>query len=68
MKSKAVGTRPFAFVEWAPGDHVELTKNRNCWQSGKPYLDEVRVSIVKDAQALVTQFEYGALDASSRHH
>ena len=59
---KAVGTGPFLFTEWAQGDHILLTKNPNYWQTGRPYLNEVRVSIVKDAQAMVAQLEGGALD------
>jgi peptide/nickel transport system substrate-binding protein len=63
VKSTAIGTGPFSFVEWAPGDHISLTKNKNYWQSGRPYLDAVRVSIVKDVQAMVTYLEAGSLDA-----
>jgi peptide/nickel transport system substrate-binding protein len=61
-KTKAVGTGPFMFTEWAQGDHILLSKNKNYWQSGRPYLDAVRVQIVKDAQAQVVQLEAGALD------
>jgi ABC-type transport system substrate-binding protein len=61
-KLKAVGTGPFVFTEWAQGDHILLTKNKNYWQTGRPYLDEVRVSILKDAQAMVAQLEGGAID------
>ena len=63
VKSKAVGTGPFSFVEWAPGDHISLIRNKNYWQTGRPYLEGVRVSIVKDVQAMVTYLEAGALDA-----
>jgi peptide/nickel transport system substrate-binding protein len=45
-RSKAVGTGPFAFVEWVPGDHLQFIRNKNYWQSGRPYLDGVRVSIL----------------------
>jgi peptide/nickel transport system substrate-binding protein len=61
-KTKANGTGPFTFVEWAQGDHFSLAKNASYWQSGRPYVDDVRVSIVKDTQALVSQFEGGAYD------
>jgi peptide/nickel transport system substrate-binding protein len=61
-KLKANGTGPFTFVEWAQGDHFSLAKNPNYWQAGRPYVDGVRVSIVKDTQALVSQFEGGAFD------
>jgi peptide/nickel transport system substrate-binding protein len=57
-----MGTGPFAFNEWAQGDHLSFKRNPNYWQSGKPYLDEVRVTILPDIQAQVTQLEAGALD------
>jgi peptide/nickel transport system substrate-binding protein len=61
-KTKANGTGPFTFVEWAQGDHFSLAKNASYWQAGRPFVDDVRVSIVKDTQALVSQFEGGAYD------
>jgi peptide/nickel transport system substrate-binding protein len=61
-KVKAVGTGPFVFSEWAQGDHILLTRNKNYWQTGRPYLEEVRVSILRDAQAMVAQLEGGAVD------
>jgi peptide/nickel transport system substrate-binding protein len=61
-KTKSSGTGPFAFVEWVQGDHVTLAKNKNYWQSGRPYLDEVRIPILRDQQAMVAQLEAGAID------
>jgi peptide/nickel transport system substrate-binding protein len=61
-KTKANGTGPFTFVEWVQGDHVSVAKNKNYWQTGRPYLDGVKTSIVKDSQALVAQLESGAFD------
>jgi peptide/nickel transport system substrate-binding protein len=60
--TKAVGTGPFTFVEWIQGDHVSFARNKNYWQSGRPYLDGYQVSITKDLQAMVVQLEAGALD------
>jgi peptide/nickel transport system substrate-binding protein len=57
-----VGTGPFKFVEWAQGDHLLFRRNENYWQSALPYLDEVRVNIHADGQALVVQLESGQLD------
>ena len=45
------------------GDHLSFTKNKNYWQSGKLYLDDVNVAIVKDPEAMSLQLESGALDA-----
>jgi peptide/nickel transport system substrate-binding protein len=61
-KTTTVGTGPFRFVEWITGDHLTLVKNNNYWQTGRPYLDGVRVAIASDPQAMVSQFEGQALD------
>jgi peptide/nickel transport system substrate-binding protein len=61
-KSKDGGTGPFIFSEWAPGDHATYTRNPNYWQTGRPYVDAVRVAFLRDAQAMVVQLEAGALD------
>ncbi|HEX8966942.1 MAG TPA: ABC transporter substrate-binding protein [Chloroflexota bacterium] len=61
-KTTAVGTGPFAFVEWAQGDHLSLARNKNYWQTGRPYLDQLSISILRDQQSQVAQLEAGALD------
>jgi peptide/nickel transport system substrate-binding protein len=58
-----MGTGPFSFVEWAQGDHLTLARNPNYWLSGRPYLDGVHISIVRDIQSAVAQLEAGSLDA-----
>jgi peptide/nickel transport system substrate-binding protein len=59
-----VGTGPFKFVEWAQGDHLLFVRNERYWQSGLPYLDEVRISVHADGQAMMVQLEAGALDVA----
>jgi peptide/nickel transport system substrate-binding protein len=61
-KTKAIGTGPFQLTEWVPGDHATLTKNRNYWQSGKPYLDGIQVPIFRDQTAMITALEAGQID------
>jgi peptide/nickel transport system substrate-binding protein len=63
VKSKAVGTGPFVFVEWVQGNHLNFVKNPNYWASGKPYVDRLVVSIIRDPAAMTTQLEAGAQDA-----
>jgi peptide/nickel transport system substrate-binding protein len=60
--SKPTGTGPFVFAEYVQGDHVRLARNTNYWRNDRPYLDEVVVSISRDAQASVVRLEAGALD------
>ncbi|MBV8084435.1 MAG: ABC transporter substrate-binding protein [Chloroflexi bacterium] len=59
-KSKIAGTGPYIFQEWVQGDHINLAKNKNYW-GGAPLLDGIQWVILKDAQAMVTQLEAGAL-------
>jgi peptide/nickel transport system substrate-binding protein len=58
-QTKAVGTGPFIFQEWRQGQSMRFTKNKNYWQSGKPYLDEIVVNVRSDAQAMATDLESG---------
>lgn len=62
---KLIGTGPFAWSEYAQGDHITLTRNSNYWQSGKPYLEQIRVQMTGDPQAAVIQLESNALDLYS---
>jgi peptide/nickel transport system substrate-binding protein len=60
-KSKIVGTGPFTFVEWQNGDHFTVAKNKNYWQTGRPYLDQI-ISYVRDQQTMDLQLESNGLD------
>ena len=46
-----VGTGPFVFASWKKQDRISVTKNLKYWQPGKPYLDEIVIHIIPDAQA-----------------
>jgi peptide/nickel transport system substrate-binding protein len=61
-KTKAVGTGPFVFVEWVPGDHVSFTRNTSYWATSRPYLDGVSVRVITDVQAQLAFLESGNLD------
>jgi peptide/nickel transport system substrate-binding protein len=61
-KTTSVGTGPFMLVERAPGDHFTFAKNKNYWQSGRPYLDGV-VTNIRNQQNMILQLEGGTLDS-----
>jgi glutathione transport system substrate-binding protein len=45
-----VGTGPFKFVSWTPGQQIELERNPDFWQSGHPQADRLVIRpVVEDA-------------------
>ncbi|MFN8224820.1 MAG: ABC transporter substrate-binding protein [Gaiellales bacterium] len=57
-----VGTGPFKLKEWVPGSFIELEKNENYWEDGKPYLDGVRFDFIADDNARVLKMQDGEAD------
>lgn len=64
LGESCIGTGPFKFQEWIPGDHVTFVRNDDYWDEGKPYLDEVIFRPYSDLEALVTALETGIVDAA----
>jgi peptide/nickel transport system substrate-binding protein len=62
----AVGTGPFKFKEWVPGDHVTLEKNAEYWNAaaGGPYLDAITFKPIADNTATLNALEAGDIDMS----
>lgn len=65
----AVGSGPFMFKEFAPGEGGKLvvTKNPNYWQkdaAGRqlPYLDEIEFRVISDSQVRAAALESGDVD------
>lgn len=57
-----VGTGPYSFVEWVPGDRIVLARNENYWGPLAP-LDEIVFKLVSVEAARVASFEAGEVDA-----
>jgi peptide/nickel transport system substrate-binding protein len=57
-----VGTGPFRFQEWVPGDHLTVLRNPAYWQPGKPHLDRVELHVLPDPQAALVTLEAGGVD------
>jgi peptide/nickel transport system substrate-binding protein/glutathione transport system substrate-binding protein len=43
-----VGTGPFTFVDWQDNASMTLTRNKNYWRSGLPYLDGLKFHIINE--------------------
>ncbi len=57
-----VGTGPFKFVEYVPGDRVVLEANPDYWEEGKPYLDGVTFKPIPDETVRLTNLLAGEVD------
>ena len=57
-----VGTGPFKFESYTPGQSVVLLKNDNYWQKGFPYLDKVTFKVCADMDAGLTELANGSID------
>jgi len=52
-----VGTGPFEFEEWVPGDHLILKRFPDYWQEGLPYLDALKFIPIPDEQTRIANLE-----------
>ncbi len=58
---RPVGSGPFQFSKWIPGDSVHLSANRDYWK-GAPYLDGIVFRTVKNPSIRFQEFKKGRLD------
>jgi peptide/nickel transport system substrate-binding protein len=61
--TKPVGTGPFAFASFKPGEQSRFTANKNYWRTGKPYVDELVIIDFADDTARVNALLGGQLEA-----
>ncbi|MCL6527160.1 MAG: ABC transporter substrate-binding protein [Thermaceae bacterium] len=58
----AVGTGPFKFASWQPGDRLTLEKSTNYWKKGLPKSDGVVFRFIKDPAARLAELKAGSID------
>jgi len=61
LATKPIGTGPFMFKSFAPGDKVELVRNPGYFEEGKPKLDAVTLVIMPESASRVTALETGEI-------
>ncbi len=59
---KPVGSGPFELKEWIPDDHITLARNASYWETGKPYLDGMRLPFITDTQVIFAMLRTGEID------
>lgn len=64
LARKPVGTGPFLFTEWAPGQRLVLDSNHDYFE-GRPYLDRRIFRIIPDTSTMYMELKAGGLDMMS---
>ena len=65
MRSHPIGTGPFKFVEFKPNESIKLTRNPDYWKAGRPYLDGIEYTIIKEIATRNLAFFAGKFDVTS---
>ena len=58
---KPVGTGPFKFKEWVPGDHATVVAYEKHWRK-RPYLDRIVFKVLPDTNVRMAQLKTGEID------
>ena len=59
-----VGSGPFTLTRWSKGEKIELARNANYWQAGKPKIDAAELDIINEDNARVLKLQAGEIDAT----
>jgi len=62
MRIHPIGTGPFKFVEFKPNERITLTRNPDYWKKGRPYLDGIEYTIIRNVSTANLAFTSGRLD------
>jgi peptide/nickel transport system substrate-binding protein len=61
-----IGTGPFEFVSFTPGQQSLFKKNPNYWVTGKPYVDELKITSISDPTARLNALLSGQIDGMAQ--
>lgn len=62
IETVPVGTGPFKFTEWVPGDSTTAERFDDYWREGEPYLDKIVIKPLPDAQSRIINLQSGTID------
>jgi peptide/nickel transport system substrate-binding protein len=65
MRQRPIGTGPFKFVEFKPNESIKLTRNPDYWKRGRPYLDGIEYTIMREVAPADLAFFAGKFDVGS---
>ena len=62
MRQHPIGTGPFKFFEFKPNEFIKVTRNADYWKPGRPYLDGIEYTIIKNLSTATLAFTAGKFD------
>jgi len=62
MRQHPIGTGPFKFVDFKPNERISLTRNQSYWKKGRPYLDGIEFTIIRDVSTANLAFVAAKVD------
>src|SRR6266852_7159447 len=62
MRQHPIGTGPFKFVEFKPNERITVTRNPDYWKPGRPYLDGIAYTIMREQGPRDLAFFAGLFD------
>jgi len=61
--NKPIGSGPFMVENWTPGSSITFVRNPYYWETGKPYLDEVKYLYATDDNSRMLALRSGQVQA-----
>jgi peptide/nickel transport system substrate-binding protein len=62
MRQHPIGTGPFKFVAFKPNEYIKVTRNPDYWKKGRPYLDGIEYTIIRNLSTAILAFAAGKFD------
>jgi len=62
MRQHPIGTGPFKFIEFKPNEYIKVARNPDYWKKGRPYLDGIEYTIIRNLSTAVLAFVAGKFD------
>ena len=66
LATKPVGTGPFMFQSYTPGDRLVMVKNPDYFEPGLPKLDGVELRVIPEMSVKIAALQAGDIDAVCR--
>jgi peptide/nickel transport system substrate-binding protein len=66
MRQHPIGTGPFKFAGFKPNEYIKVTRNPDYWRKGRPLLDGIEYTIIKNLSTAVLALISGKFDTPSR--